>query len=89
MEITSNQYRKELQYLSNEFRLGLTAVLDPSLSQYVTPLPELTKLVIYELFLNNIQQYELENQLAYEAIETVKQYIHELKTLGFVQFKNK
>jgi hypothetical protein len=52
-------------------------------------LPELTKMIIYDLFVSEFNSYFLTNEEdhVYKAYRIIKNYVQELVINGFVEFK--
>ena len=49
-------------------------------------LPEMVKIVVYDLFTNKIEQYYVKEDEVFEAITLVREYAIELQKQGFVKF---
>ena len=83
MDISKKQLTEAILTMANT--VGRGEVYSTLLKQ--TTLPELTKMIIYEMFLNEFLYYNCEDDL-YSAYRLILNYCLELEQKGYVEFKN-
>lgn len=84
MKITKEKYKESILILAKKYDLEKT--YNVFIEENIT-LPELTKYIIYDLFVNSYNSYFETEDERYESWKNVLDYTKELKNNGFVNFK--
>jgi hypothetical protein len=83
MKITVEEFKVNLTIISR--RLGLETNYKSLIES--NSLPEMVKLLIYDMFVQGVNSYFEEDDQVFRSIQNIKEYCNELKTNGFVVFK--
>lgn len=83
MNITKTEFKTNLLLIADHLNCG---EFISSLFRWNCALPELTKILISEIFLKRIDENNLDADLK-EAFELLHEYIEKLTKDGFVEFK--
>jgi hypothetical protein len=84
MKITKEKYKESILILAKKYDLEKTYNL---LIEENVSLPELTKYIIYDLFINEYNSYFEIEDVRYESWRNILDYTKELQENGFVNFK--
>ena len=84
MKYTQNQVKDSIMFFAEQFGLSKSykALIDSGLG-----LPELVKMMVYEMFLQKFSSYGSDD-ISYENYKIIHRYASELKQNGFVNFED-
>lgn len=86
MKITKEEFEKDILMLADQVKLKENF---KQLMEFYKGLPRICEMLIYELFVNNYDNYNQKDDDVFEAYYNLKKkYCTELKEKGFVEFKN-
>ena len=83
MKQTIEDFKNDLTIIS--IHLNLESNYKPLIK--TIPLPEMVKMLIYEMFIQGVCDYFATDDKVFRAIQNIKDYCKELKEDGFVAFK--
>ncbi len=84
MKISREQYQNSILLLANEIEMIKTY---ESILEIIKGFPKISEMIVYDLFVNDYENYIQKDNDVFEAYYHLKDYCKELKEKGFVEFK--
>jgi hypothetical protein len=85
MNITKESFKNSLQNIAVNLKIGESFYQQTIALNGI--LPELTKILIYEIFVQNLQDYFIKDDTLFNDIQLLRKYCNELNEFGQVNFK--